>query len=399
MGGADIYAERISKELVKRGHKIVIISSNPEKGTIIEKRGNIKIYRFHPLNISTFNTIGKENILIQAIWGLLAFYNLYTYKKVKEILKKEGPSVVHIHTPLFDIGLSVFDAVESLNLSSVLTLHDYIPICPKGLLLHNNSKICTNRNINPLCKIYREFSKRIVNSKPDIIISPSQFNLDIHKKNGVFKNSKTILECYGTELNDFDSSKDIKNANNKEKQMNVLYVGQLLKHKGVQTLVEAFKQIKNKNMKLHIVGGGTYENKLKDLSKDDERIIFHGKLPNEVVQKFYRNASISVVPSIWYDNSPLVIYESFRQGTPVIGSKMGGIPELIEDGYNGFLFEAGNVEQLRENLENSMENQEQLKELGKNARESVKKYEMSKHTERLIEIYKEAIEINRNKYN
>ena len=74
------------------------------------------------------------------------------------------------------------------------------------------------------------------------------------------------------------------------------------------------------------------------MAKDDKRIIFHGFVDNKEIMKFYEMINFLVIPSICYDNSPLVIYESFSTGTPVIGSDIGGIPELIKENYNGFLF-------------------------------------------------------------
>lgn len=111
-------------------------------------------------------------------------------------------------------------------------------------------------------------------------------------------------------------------------------------------------------------------------------------MPDEELITLYRKANVSVVPSIWYDNSPMVIYESLTNGTPVIGSSMGGIPELIEEGYNGFLFETGNVEELKGILENLIEHPSELKRLEEGAFESVKKYDMDEHVRKLEELYK-----------
>lgn len=394
LGGADIYAEKISKELAKESNNVIVITINPDKRDFIEKKNNLKIYRFHPLNIFTFYNVctEKKSIIEKGIWAFLDFYSPYSYKKIKDILKKEKPDVVHIHTPI-GVTLSAFDAVKSLKLPLVFTLHDYLSLCRRATLLHNSGKICTDRNINPICKAYREFSKRIINSKPDIVIGSSKFTLNLHTKNGFFRNSKKIVEYCGIKLDNFDNSGDIK-VNNKG-AINILCVGGLAKHKGVHILIKAFKPIKNKNIRLHIVGGGPYENELKYLARNDKRIIFYGKLPNEEIQKYYKSSEFLVVPSISYESLGIITQEAFRVGTPVIGSRIGGIPEIIKDNYNGFLFEAGNVNQLKEILENIIENPRQLKELGKNAKESVKKYEMSKHIKKLIEIYKDAIEINK----
>lgn len=228
-----------------------------------------------------------------------------------------------------------------------------------------------------------------------MVIAPSQFILELFKKEGFFKNCKKSVLPYGIELEEFTNYyfKRIK-VDNKD-SFNVLYVGSLAKHKGVQILIEAVKQIKNRNVKLIIVGDGVYEEELKSLAGNDRRILFYGKVNNVNIKSLYHTADVLVVPSIWYEVLGIVIQESFRAGVPAIGSSIGGIPELIKENYNGFLFKRISVDQLKEILENIISNPGRLIELGKNAQEFIKKDEMSEHIKKIVEIYKEAIEINR----
>jgi glycosyltransferase involved in cell wall biosynthesis len=141
------------------------------------------------------------------------------------------------------------------------------------------------------------------------------------------------------------------------------------------------------NIRLDIVGKGLCSEKLKLMSQNDNRIKFHDFLEGKELLKMYVHSNLTVVPSIWYDNSPMVIYESFSYGTPVIGSKIGGIPELIEDGFNGYLFEAGNVNELQQLLETLIDSPETLEKLEQGTYESVQKYTMEKHIEQLEKEY------------
>jgi len=156
-------------------------------------------------------------------------------------------------------------------------------------------------------------------------------------------------------------------------------------------LIKAFRGIKLGNARLHIAGKGVDLERFKKLAGNDKRTRFHGFLRPEQLKELYKKANLLVVPSIWYDNSPTVIYESFSFGVPVIGSRIGGIPELIKDGYNGFLFEAGNIEELENVLDKVIRKPEQLREMGKNASDSVKKYEIADHISKLMKIYREAV--------
>ena len=102
-------------------------------------------------------------------------------------------------------------------------------------------------------------------------------------------------------------------------------------------------------------------------------------------------SNILVIPSICYDNSPVVIYEAFCTGTPVIGSDIGGIPELICDGDNGLLFKAGSTASLKEKLVKVTKNKELLKHLEENARQTLADDSMKLMVERIIDEYEKLL--------
>ncbi len=387
-GGADIYAEKISREVVKKGDSTVIITINPERGDTYEEDKGTKIYRFHPLNVSCVHKIGKQPLFSQGLWTLLDLYNYYSYYKVKQILKKEKPDIVHLHTPL-DFTLSAVNAVKSLNLPLVYTLHDFYLLCRRCILLHGTGQLCTDKNIRFVCRMYREFTKRII-EKADLVIAPSEFTLGMHKKYGFFKKTKTIVLPHGIELGR-DGEYQHEMDRPKKDTVDILYVGVLLKHKGADILINAFKLIKSDTIRLHLVGSGKSEQEFKCLAGDDKRICFYGKLPHESVQPFYKKADVVVFPSLCYETRGNVVAEAFRAGVPVIASNFGGIPELVKDNYNGFLFEPGSVENLKELLEKIIEEPQNLKTLGQNAKESIRQFEMSGYINKLIKAYQEVL--------
>ncbi len=391
IGGADIYAETVSKELLGRNHSVVIITISHLKEESITEEGNIKIYRIRPFNISTLYSIGSESFVKQGIWMLFDIYSLYSLSKIIKILKHEKPDVVHLHTPI-DITLSVFTAIKKLKLPLVFSLHDYLLMCRRISLLHGNGKVCTPNNMHLLCKVYKKISKRIVNNIADIVLAPSKFIGDFYRGSGFFEKSKMVFLPHGIKINDLCCSRNI---NKKDTEFTILYVGGLAQHKGVHILIEAVKGIKRKELKLNIVGDGIYKDRLVSLAGNDPRIIFTGKIENSSVNHFYDQADVVVVPSIWYEVFGIVIQEAFRAGKPVIGSNIGGIPELVKHRYNGFLFEPGNVIELRKILEEVINKPDIFNILEKNAHESFKQFEMSKYMDKLIDVYKEAIEISR----
>jgi len=115
-----------------------------------------------------------------------------------------------------------------------------------------------------------------------------------------------------------------------------IFLGRLHETKGPQIAVRAFRNLKKQDLKLHIVGEGRYLNSLKRIAGDDRRIIFHGYLSYEKLGKLFDRCGYGIVPSLWYENYGYVIIELMINGLPVIGSRIGGIPETILDGYNGY---------------------------------------------------------------
>lgn len=386
-GGADIYAESISKHLEKIGHESMVITTKPYSGInslkpSIEYINGVKVYSFYPFNIYSIQNNNQKNFLEKAIWSSIDTWNLHTYKVIKNILAREKPDVVHLHTPI-SISFSVFNAIKGLNIPFILTLHDYFLLCKRCFLLHGNGKICDNSN--HICKIYRNISRRIVDNKVDTVISPSKFVLNMLTKHGFFKKSRKIVLPNGIEVPEEPIQKIKSNF------VDIFFIGAISQHKGINMLVEAFKKIEDDKLRLHIAGTGPLLNQLKESSRDDNRITFYGFVSDKRKENLSNLADIFILPSIWYENFPISIQEAFCHSTPVIGSSIGGIPELIQDGYNGFLFEAGNMEELRRILEELPSKEKELKEMGKSAFEFVKRFEIKRHIKELEEVYKYAI--------
>ena len=382
IGGAEISVKRAAGELVKKGNEVLVITTSPNRKSSIEDINGVRVYRINPLNLYTMYNHQKQPEILKPIWHGIDLWNPHSYVVVKNILKKEMPDVVHVHN-FKGLSLSVFSAVKRLNLPLIFTAHDYSLICPRANLVNGSGEICNNPS--RLCKAYVKIQKYLVNNKPDVVTAPSQFIIDKLKASGLFEGVKTIKLPLGIKLND-------EKAEKKYDVIDILYVGALSRHKGVHVLINAFKELDYDNIILHILGKGKDEDEFKKIAGSDKKIIFHGFVPDEELMQLYQKANVVVVPSIWYDNSPMVIYESFKNGTPVIGSRIGGIPELVEDKYNGFLFEAGDVCELKEMLENPIKNLSKLKRLGDGAFESVKKYSMDMHIRKLEKIYLEYME-------
>ncbi|GAI41530.1 unnamed protein product, partial [marine sediment metagenome] len=263
-------------------------------------KDGVKIYRFFPLNFYYTYYAQQRSLFIKPFWHLIDLWNPHSYIIIKKILKKEKPDVVHTHN-LGGLSASTASAIRFLKIPHIHTLHDYALLSPWSNLLRSGKIIKKFNVFDKICqKIKRHFTNEV-----DVVIAPSKFVMNMHIKNGFFLNCKKIVLPLGIEL---------PRQNSMEKSyetIDVLYVGQVSEYKGVDILIKAFKEIDLDNAWLHIIGEGADLEKFKRLGANDKRIKFYGFLQHQPLKKLYKKVNLLIVPSICYDNSPTVIYESF----------------------------------------------------------------------------------------
>ncbi|SDF23764.1 Glycosyltransferase involved in cell wall bisynthesis [Methanolobus vulcani] len=386
-GGTENSVRNLAEGLSKKGHDVFVITTSPTRKTYVEVIDGIKIYRLFPFNLYPMYTSAKQPFFVKPFYYVIDLWNPSSYYIISKILKCEHPDIVHVNN-FRGLSLSLFSAIKKQKVPFIFTARDYSLICPKSSLLKKSMSICHNPPI--LCKCYSKIQKYFVDNKPDLVTAASQFVLDKLNSNRLFEKTPKIVVPNAVELN-INTHKFLEKDTS---SINILYVGGLNKHKGVQVLLEAFKQIKYENIKLDIIGKGTYENELKNIAGNDKRIIFHGfKNSNDLIP-FYKHANLSIVPSIWYEPFGLVIIESFKYKVPVIGSSIGGIPSIIIDGYNGLLYEPTSAIDLQDKIEYLIANPSILYEFSENALESAKKYELDQHIDNFELIFKNVANKN-----
>lgn len=382
LGGAEIVVEKMAKSMIERGHEVIVITTSPDEEDHILEEDSVKIFQLNTTRLYPTYKQTEPQGFKKPLWHLFDLWNGATLSAVKDILVRESVDIVHINN-FKGLSLSCFKAGKDLNIPVVYESHDFSFICPRANLIRGNNSLCEKRNF--ICNEYVNIQRRLLDDNVDLLISPSQFMIDKFHDNNFFNNVRCVKIPLGVE---YSSNKTIKDY----ETIDITYIGTLGKHKGVHTLITAFKDIDNENIKLHIIGKGYDEDEFKQLAMDDDRIVFHGFVDNKDILKFYEQTNVLVIPSICYDNSPLVIYESFSTGTPVIGSDIGGIPELVMEDYNGFLFESNNPESLKKKLVKVIKNKELLKKLEDNAFNSLPDNSMETMIDQIISEYTKLVE-------
>ncbi len=332
-GGAEIIVENLVKYFSRIFEKVVVITLC-KNSVQVKKEGNICIIYYNPKNIYNYLDNDKYNFFIRFIWRILDTFNIYSFFKIRKILKTFKPEIVWTHN-LVGLGLLIPLAIKSLQIRHIHTIHDVQLIEPSGLILTDQN----NYEQNWYTKIYMHITRRLF-SFVDIVIFPSKFLQSFYLQFKFFKHSKTFVCFNPIFVKPIDYQKTF--LKNKFRKKIFVFIGQLEEHKGVDILLKVFSQ-NFPNSFLYIIGKGSLYNKLKS-NYENDFIKFLGHLPNYKVLQILERAFFVIVPSICLENLPTVILEAFSKATPVIASKVGGIKEIVHKNKTGFLCDFKNVD-------------------------------------------------------
>ena len=373
-GGAERIAKRIAEGLKERGHEVLVITARPRDFvTGLEEHNGVKIYNFYPLNIFYYTNDFKKKMPTRLIWHFIDMFNFDSARLTKKILIKEKPDVVITHN-LKGIGYLIPRVIRKLGLKHIHTLHDVQLAVPKGLIIKGKEDIWEQRTVLRL--LYEKLCCWLFNS-PDVIVSPSQWLLDFYIEKKFFRISQRVVLSNPI----FKKTQPIeKESSNK---FRFTFIGQVEEHKGILFLLEVFKELNWPDIELNIVGGGSILREVKSMAKGDKRINFLGIAKQEDLKEIFQITDVAIVPSLCYENSPGVIYDSFLFGVPVIVSNIGGIPELVREFENGLIFEAGDKKELKDKIKYCLEHKQKIKEMGQKGQEHVKDFSLDNYLQKL----------------
>lgn len=381
-GGAENYTERVAGALRERGHDAYVLTttSKVNRNTLsIQKeiKDGIPVYRFYPLNIYHRSEGTGGNILSKALWHQLDTVNPHASRVVSKFLESIDPDIVHTNN-FMGITASAGKAITKFDCKYIHTLHDYSLICPKSNLLRDMTLpgdelgVC---NSPPApCQAYAKAKKHAI-GHPDLVLGPSQHVIDIHQKHGFFEKTQTKRIQHGI--------KEYAENPPESRSKSILYVGKHLRAKGLETLFEAARELPQ--ITVHLCGTGPFDSTSEEVASELDNVKYHGYVSDRRLYELRREVSAAVVPSIWMENSPLTIYESFAEGLPVIGSNIGGIPELVDDS-RGKLFPPGDADTLVEKIL-EMTQDSNAKSYGENCLKWARDHTMRDHIDRLLLSY------------
>ena len=437
--GTEVIALGIARELQGRGHEVVVVTGYPDPRPLRDEE-RFDRYTYDGLRVERFrhspDPMGDQSVVTE-----LAYDNRLFARAFDRLLAEVEPDVVHfVHLARLSAAL-VGPCVER-GIPTVFTATDFWPVCPYSQLRLGGNELCAGPDESALNCIRhfaenltahpvsipaavarapdwlvglgvraatsprlplaaprfftevralvgrQQFLRRELN-RIDRVLAPSRLMERKLVEGGIDADRVSFLP-YG-----IDAAGGERGAERgRERVLRLGFIGSVAEHKGVEVAVEALRLLPPAlPVELSIYGAPgshptyqAYFAQIQALAERDPRIRLLPAFPNEEVRRVLDTIDALVVPSLWHENTPLVVYEAFAAGCPVIGSEVEGIAEIVGHEINGLLFAPGDSSGLAAAIRRLAENRGLLRTLASRTKPPLS---VPDHVSRLVEIYEE----------
>lgn len=413
-GGAETYYLTVGSELERMGHEVAYFSMR------------------HPDNLPSewdkyfvtqreYNSV--RNPLKAARDGVALIYSPEAKRNFQALCEEFRPDVVHLNNVHRQITLSILDApyLRENEVPVFYTAHDYVTVCPGYLMLDGDGRVCDacledgryrhcienrcvkgSRAKSALAAMEASFNRAHKSSRRiDRVIAPSRFMRSKLIEGGWPEDKVVFLQNFADDAILDRAANAGADATDRENPY-LLFFGRLSAEKGVDTLLRAFDAALPslpQNMRLVVVGDGPDAADFKALASSlgcASRIEFAGYQTGGALQAYVEGASLAIASSRWRENMPYSIVEALAAGTPVIGTDIGGIPELVDEGKTGFICEPGGVQSMADAISRGVRafsDRPAYAALQRNCRSYVmENCSREKFMNDLVNLYKESID-------
>lgn len=387
-GGSETYIFEIGKQLKKMGHRVEYFGMEHE-GRVV---GNsVEAYT------SNMDFHGGSKIS-KLTYPLKTIYSKEARKKIRLVLDDLKPDVVHLNNFTYQITPSIiyeikkYEKQTGAKVKIIATVHDPQLVCPNHMLINGRTnkpcEACLNGQFYSCTKgkcIHGSVAKSFIGSLEgrlyrslhtykyiDTILCPSYFIESKLKQNPDLLGRTKMLR-------NFISIKDSDKSKTEERY--VLYFGRYSEEKGIHTLVKAAKALHD--IPFIFAGSGPFEDEVNGVSN----ITNKGFTTGQDLADLIAGAQFSLIASECFENCPFSVMESQMLKTPVIGANIGGIPELINEGVDGELFESGNTDDLISKIQTLWEDGKKVKDYSDNCN-NIQYDDVQSYCEKLIQEYK-----------
>lgn len=413
-GGAETYYLTVGSELERMGHEVAYFS--------MRHPDNLPC-RWDKYFVTQREYNNVKNPLKAARDGMALIYSPEAKRNFQALCEEFRPDVVHLNNVHRQITLSILDApyLRENKVPVFYTAHDYVTVCPGYLMLDGDGRVCDacledghyrhcierrcvkgSRAKSALAAMEASFNRaHKSNQRIDKVIAPSRFMRSKLIEGGWPEDKVVFLQNFADDAILDRAANAGADATDRENPY-LLFFGRLSVEKGVDTLLRAFDAALPslpQDMRLVVVGDGPDAADLKTLASSlgcASRIEFAGYQTGGALQAYVERASLAIASSRWRENMPYSIVEAFAAGTPVVGTDIGGIPGLVDEGKTGFICDPGDVQSMADAISRGVSaflEQPAYARLQQNCRSYVmENCSREKFMSDLVNLYKESID-------
>ena len=415
ISGTEVLTFSVAKDLMRRGHEVRVLTGAPAKAPLRDAERfdeyeieGIRVYRF----THEFVPMGDQNVIME-----MEYTNRLVARYFQSLLDEFQPDLVHIFH-MSRLGTSIIDVSTGMKIPTYFTPTDFWSACPTSLLMLDDGTPCKGpegaggncvRHVamrarwsriakaakyapdfladqvvtlarkgwlprqmpfrNEISALSRrhEFVISRLNALNGIV-SPTNLMTDALTRNGV-RPELIRQHMYGINIDNYN---DVIRAHVQGRTLTFGFIGGLSSHKGCHVLIKAIRKLTRADVRLKIYGNPkdspAYFAELQSLADGAPFIEFCGTFPNGKIAEVLSGIDALVVPSVWFENAPLVIHSALAARCPVVASNFPGMSEVVRHGENGLLFEPGNPDSLADTLRRVLEEPTLLSELSSRCR-------------------------------
>jgi glycosyltransferase involved in cell wall biosynthesis len=412
--GTEVLTRAVARELRSRGHEVRVLTGHPGRADLRDEERcdeydfeGIHVHRFH----HAYTPMGGQRSMIE-----VGYDNRLASAYFKRIVDAWIPDVVHFFH-LNRLGSGMIEHAAQAGIPRFMTPTDFWTICPTAQLVCSDGSLCAGPSVNSgNCikhfaqstqgGLVRFFSQLLPVAAADLLgrlsrdgvlssyprrvevmaiiarlginvarlnqlsalVVPNKFMREMLVRHGVLP-ELIIQSSFGV---DGGAGLVPPRVRLPQQPLRVGFIGTLAPHKGCEVLIKAFKMLPRGAAGLRIYGNTTdfpdYSAALKRLTGDWQSIEFCGTFDNSLIGHVFADLDVLVVPSLWYENTPLVVHSAQAARCAVVASDFPGLSEVVRDQENGLLFEAGNSAELARQLFRLVDEPELAAQLGRHAR-------------------------------
>lgn len=387
--GTEIYTQNIALEMQRRGHEVTVLARVPAEGEDAPEDFAMEESEFQGLRVLRWTHRLEHTSIADS------YSHAGAEAAFRRLLMREEFDLAHFQH-LIHSSAGLVGVAREFALATIITCHDYWGLCARVQLIRPDGVIC-EKNQGAGCFLcvkekaldaipaaqalgrvaggvvdgflgglkhfvgteqrerlegYEELMARHefvlgAYAEADLRISPSRFLREKYLESGHFDPHTFLFSDNGMRTDHVEALAKTKSA---EGRVRFGFVGSLVWYKGGESMIHAMQRLKDAACELNVYGtfdpeGDAHHAELQELARG-ARVNFKGRFDNSRLSEVYADIDVLLVPSVWYENSPITIHEAYLTGTPVLASDIGGMAEFVRDGVDGLQFRVGDAEDM-----------------------------------------------------